>query len=93
MNLVFWYKMYRTFPHPHKEGEWVADKIRCDGYFHAKDMACIRNLDKLRCIQIEDMYMLNETFLYLDSTQLRELERRQHLEAIVNTQRKLKLQR
>ena len=93
MNLVFRYKMYRTFPHPHKEGEWVTDKIRHYGYFHAEDMACIRNLDELRAIQIEDVYMANKTFLSLDGAQLGELERRQHLEAIVKTRCKLKMKR
>ena len=87
MNLVFRYKMYRKYRH---EGRWVDDKVKKYGYFHAEDMCCIRNFDELRRLKIEDVYMTNGTFLQLDEEHLKELHKRGHLEAILNTRRLLR---
>ena len=90
-NLVFRYKMYRKWPT--KNNEWVYKDTKTYGYFHAEDMLCIRNFDELRNVSIKDVYMTNGTFLRLIDSHMKELDSRDHLEAILNTRRELRRSR
>ena len=87
-NLVFRYKMYRKCLN--KDKEWVFNPEKPYGYFHAEDMYCIRNYKELCTLSIQDVYMTNVTFLCLDDVHFRELDKRQHLEHILNTQREFR---
>ena len=31
------------------------------GYFHARDLGCLRNLEELAEVEVEDCYLTNET--------------------------------
>ena len=88
MNLVFRYKMYRK--RPNKNKEWVLSNTKTYGYFHAEDMFCIRNYHELRNLSIDDVYMSNATFGNLTNGHFTELEKRQHLEPVLNTRRELR---
>ena len=88
MNLVFRYKMYRK--RPNKNKEWVLSTTKTYGYFHTEDMFCIRNYDELCNLSIEDVYMLNATLGNLTDGQFTELEKRQHLEPVLNTRCQLR---
>ena len=37
------------------------NKFRSAGYFHARDLGCLRNLEKLEQVEVDDCYMTNET--------------------------------
>ena len=80
--------MYRK--RPNKNKEWVLSTTKTYGYFHAEDMFCIRNYDELCNLSIEDIYMSNATFGNLTDGQFTELEKRQHLEPVLNTRRQLR---
>jgi len=90
MNLVFRYKMHRKYKY---NGQLVTRSDKTYGYFHAEDMYCLRNYDELRRITIEDVYMTNATFLKLDDEHMKELDKRGHLEAVLNTRRILRQER
>ena len=80
--------MYRK--RPNKNKEWVLSTTKTYGYFHAEDMFCVRNYDEVRNLSIEDVYMSNATFGNLTDGQFTELEKRQHLEPVLNTRRQLR---
>ena len=39
----------------------VQNNYRSAGYFHAQDLGCLRNLEELEEVEVEDCYMTNET--------------------------------
>ena len=36
-------------------------KFRSAGYFHARDLGCLRNLEEWEEVEVDDCYMTNET--------------------------------
>ena len=42
------------------------NKYRSPGYFHARDLGCLRNLEELEDIEVDDCYMTNETLNKLE---------------------------
>ena len=38
------------------------NKFGSAGYFHATDLECLRNLEELGEVEVDDCYMTNETF-------------------------------
>ena len=39
----------------------VVNKFQSAGYFHARDLACLRNLEELEEVEVDNCYMTNET--------------------------------
>ena len=37
------------------------NKFQSAGYFHARDLGCLRNLEELEEVEVDDCYMTNET--------------------------------
>ena len=51
--------MFRT--RPNGRGKMVQNNYQSAGYFHARDLGCLRNLDELEEVKVEDCYMTNKT--------------------------------
>ena len=58
-KMVFKYMMFRT--RPNGRGKMVQNNYQSAGYFHARDLGCLKNLEELEEVEVEDCYMTNET--------------------------------
>ena len=58
-NMVFKYMMLRT--RPNGRGRMVQNNYHSAGYFHARDLGCLQNLEELEEVEVEDCYLTNET--------------------------------
>ena len=89
-NMVFRYKYYRKVPEgPKERRRWVMSKDRRNCYFHARDMGCLHQIKELKEVEIPDVYMDNENFKALKAENKRILERKHHMEAILEMREKL----
>ena len=81
--MVFHFKTYHLVPAPGGQGTYVMSREKQNCYFHAKDMTCLHQINKLVNIRISDVYMDNRSYADLKSENRWRLEVRGHLEAIV----------
>ena len=88
-NMVFKYKYYRRVPKDKEKRNWVMSKDKRNCYFHAHDMGCLHQIQELLNVEIPDIYMDNDSFKRLKPENRRVLERKQHLDAILETREKL----
>ena len=89
-NIVFQYRYYRKVPQgPPEQRSWVMSRDRKNCYFHVHDMGCLHQLQDLQNVDIPQVYMDNLNFRALKSENIRVLERKNHMEAILETREKL----
>ena len=74
---------------PLKQRMWVMSWDRKNCYFHACDMGCLHQLQELQNVDIPQVYMDNVNFRALKPENIRVLERKNHMEAILETHEKL----
>ena len=87
--MVFRFKTYHLVPAPGSQGMYVMSHEKQNCYFHAKDMACLHQINELVNIRISDVYMDNHNYRDLKLENRQKLEVRSHLEAIVEIREKL----
>ena len=58
-------------------------------YFYACNMGCLQQLQELQNVEIPEVYMDNANFKALKLENKRVLERKNHMEAILETREKL----
>ena len=89
-NMVFWYRYYRKVPQgPLEQRSWVMSRDWKNCYFHACDMGFLHQLQELQNVDIPQVYIDNLNFRALKSENIRVLERKNHMEAILETHEKL----
>ena len=88
-NMVFKYKYYRKIPEDNTLKKWVMSKDKCNCYFHARDMACLHQIEEIEDVEIPDVYMDNASFKRLKPENIHVLERKHHWDAIVENREKL----
>ena len=89
-NMVFRYKYYRkVLQGPPEQRTWVMSRDRKNCYFHARDMGCLQQLQELQNVEIPEVYMDNANFKALKPENKRVLERKNHMEALLETREKL----
>ena len=88
-NMVFHFKTYHLVPTPGSQGMYVMSCEKQNCYFHAKDMTCLHQINKLVNIRISDVYMDNRNYRDLKLENRQRLEARGHLEAILEVREKL----
>ena len=89
-NMVFWYKYYRKVQQgPPEQRTWVMSWDRKNCYFHARDMGCLRQLQELQNVEIQEVYMDNANFKALKPENKHVLKQKNHMEALLETHDKL----
>ena len=88
-NMVFHYKHYRRVPKDREFKTWVMSKDKKNCYFHARDMGCLHQIQDLVNVEIPDVYMDNASFARLKPENRKLLERKQHLDAVLEKREKL----
>ena len=89
-NMVFRYRYYRKVPKgPPEQRTWVMSLDRKNYYFHACDMGYLHQLQELQNVNIPQVYMDNANFRTLKPENICVLERKNHMEAIIETHEKL----
>lgn len=86
-DIVFKYNMFRY--RPKGDGTYVKNSYRTPGYFHARDLGCIRRNKELRTTELFDIYMTNAALDNIHPQHEEELRRRNLWEAILANRRRL----
>ena len=60
--------MFQT--RPNGRGKMVQNNYRKAGYFHARDLVCLQNLEELEEVEVEDCYLTNNTLKKLKPAQI-----------------------
>ena len=68
---------------------WVMSKDEKNCYFHARDMECLHQIQELGNVEIPDVYMDNTSFKLMKSGNKKLLQRKHHLDAIVESRKRL----